>query len=62
MVRWRTGSLYPCMALHSLNNAAALGVNDIHWSAGLIVAVMVGSLLMIGLLTAASLAMSGADD
>jgi uncharacterized protein len=61
MVRWRTGSLYPCMALHSLNNAAALGVNELHWGAGLIVALMVGSLLMIGLLTA-PLARSGAGD
>ena len=51
IVRWRTGSLYPCMALHSLNNAAALGVNELHWGGGVIVAVMVGSLLMIGALT-----------
>ncbi len=27
LIRWRTGSLYPCMALHSLNNCLALGVN-----------------------------------
>jgi CAAX protease family protein len=26
LVRWRTGSLYPCMALHSFNNCLALGV------------------------------------
>ena len=26
LVRWRTGSLYPCMALHSFNNSLALGV------------------------------------
>ena len=51
IVRWRTGSLYPCMALHSLNNALALGVNELNWSGGVIVAVMVGSLLVIGLLT-----------
>ena len=25
IVRWRTGSLYPCMALHSINNCIALG-------------------------------------
>ena len=29
LVRWRTGSLYPCMALHSANNALALGVNQL---------------------------------
>ncbi|MGH2886672.1 MAG: lysostaphin resistance A-like protein, partial [Solirubrobacteraceae bacterium] len=31
LVRWKTGSLYPCMALHSANNALALGVNQLHW-------------------------------
>jgi hypothetical protein len=51
LVRWRTGSLYPCMALHSANNALALGVNQEHWSAGAIVALAVGSLLVIGTLT-----------
>src|SRR5438309_2237107 len=24
LVRWRTGSLYPCMALHAINNSLAL--------------------------------------
>ena len=33
IVRWRTGSLYPCMALHSANNALALGVNQLSWNA-----------------------------
>ncbi len=51
LVRWRTGSLYPCMALHSANNALALGVNQEHWGAGAIAALAVGSLLVIGLLT-----------
>ena len=32
LVRWRTGSLYPGIALHSLNNALAIGVNQ-RWSA-----------------------------
>ena len=31
-LRWRTGSLYPCMALHSLNNALALGIAQLHWN------------------------------
>lgn len=26
LVRWRTGSLYPCMSLHALNNSLALGL------------------------------------
>jgi membrane protease YdiL (CAAX protease family) len=44
LVRWRTGSLYPGIALHSLNNALAIGVNQ-QWNAievlGLIVAAVV---------------------
>ncbi len=51
MVRWRTGSLYPCMALHSLNNCLALGVNQVHWSAPEILALMVGSLSTIAVIT-----------
>ena len=52
LVRWRTGSLYPCMALHSLNNSLALGVDQLNWSAGEIVALMAGGLLTIAVLTA----------
>ena len=26
LIRWRTGSLYPCMALHAFNNVLAFGV------------------------------------
>ena len=52
LVRWRTGSLYPCMALHSLNNSLALGVNQLQWNAGEILALMAGGVLVIGVLTA----------
>ncbi len=52
VIRWRTGSLYPCMALHSFNNALALGVNQLHWSAGAIIGLIVGSLLVIAAVTA----------
>jgi uncharacterized protein len=51
LVRWWTGSLYPCMALHSLNNCVALGVNELNWNAGEILLLIAGSLTMIGLLT-----------
>ncbi len=51
LVRWRTRSLYPCMVLHSFNNSLALGVNQFHWSLGEILAVMIGSLLVIGAFT-----------
>jgi membrane protease YdiL (CAAX protease family) len=51
LLRWRTRSLYPCMALHSINNSVALGVTQLHWSAGEIVALITGSLLVIAALT-----------
>ena len=50
MVRWRTGSLYPCMALHSANNALALGYEDLHWTAPEIIALMLGSWAVIALI------------
>ncbi len=52
IVRWKTGSLYPCMALHSLNNSVALGGNEhLGWNAGEILALIVGSLALIALVT-----------
>jgi hypothetical protein len=47
LVRWRTGSVYPCMALHSANNALALGVNQLSWSAVAILGLVVASWLVI---------------
>jgi hypothetical protein len=51
IVRWRTGSLYPCMALHAINNCIALGVNELSWNAGEIVALTVGALALIAVVT-----------
>jgi membrane protease YdiL (CAAX protease family) len=51
LIRWRTGSLYPCMALHSANNALALGVNQLSWSAAAIAGLVLGSWLVIGVIT-----------
>jgi membrane protease YdiL (CAAX protease family) len=51
LVRWRTRSLYPCMALHSANNALAMGVNQFHWNVGLIVALMLGAGAVIAVVT-----------
>ena len=51
LLRWRTGSLYPCIALHSLNNALALGITQFHWNGGEIAGLMAGSLAVIGALT-----------
>ena len=51
LVRWRTGSLYPCMALHSVNNSLALGITQLHWTAGEVLALAAGSVALIGALT-----------
>jgi uncharacterized protein len=51
LVRWRTRSLYPCMALHSFNNALALGINELNWNGAEILGLMIASLLVIGALT-----------
>jgi uncharacterized protein len=51
LMRWRTGSLYPCLALHSINNSIALGVNQLNWNAGEIIALMAGALLVIAAAT-----------
>lgn len=53
LVRWGTGSLYPCMALHSVNNSLALGVDQLHWNAGEIVGLMAASLAVIAVVTGA---------
>jgi membrane protease YdiL (CAAX protease family) len=51
LVRWYTGSLYPCMAIHAINNSVALGVNEMHWGPAPIIGVAVGSLAAIALVT-----------
>ena len=51
LVRWRTGSLYPCMALHSTNNALALGINQLHWNPAEIVGLIAAALVTIGVIT-----------
>lgn len=42
LVRWRTGSLLPCIALHALNNGLAFGVSQ-HWTAGQTLLLMAGA-------------------
>jgi uncharacterized protein len=51
LLRWRTRSLYPCMALHSINNSLALGISQLHWSTGEILLLMFGSLFVIAGIT-----------
>jgi membrane protease YdiL (CAAX protease family) len=47
LVRWRTGSLYPCIALHALNNSLALGVGQLHWNAGEVAGLVAGSVIVV---------------
>jgi len=51
LLRWRTGSLYPCMALHAANNALALGVNQLRWPALPILGLIAASWLVVGAAT-----------
>jgi membrane protease YdiL (CAAX protease family) len=46
LLYWRTGSLYPCIALHALNNSLAFGVSQ-HWDWQIPV-LMVAALTVIG--------------
>jgi hypothetical protein len=39
------------MALHSVNNALAMGVNQFHWNVGLILALMLGAGAVIAAVT-----------
>jgi CAAX protease family protein len=51
IMRWKTGSLYPCIALHSVNNSLALGVNQLHWDGGAILALVAASVTVVGAIT-----------
>jgi uncharacterized protein len=52
LLRWKTGSLYPCIALHSINNALAIGISQLHWNAGEVIALVAGSVIVIAAITA----------
>lgn len=52
IVRWKTRSLYPCIALHSANNALALGVNQLSWGLAGIVGLILATWLVVGAITA----------
>lgn len=51
LVRWRTGSLYPCIALHGANNALALGVNQLNWTGLEVVLLILASWLVTATIT-----------
>ncbi|HEX4804410.1 MAG TPA: type II CAAX endopeptidase family protein [Conexibacter sp.] len=42
VVRVRTGSLLPCVALHAINNSLAFGVTE-HWAAGAVLLLGIGA-------------------
>jgi CAAX protease family protein len=42
VVRERTGSLLPCIALHALNNALAFGITE-HWPGGAVLLLAIGA-------------------
>lgn len=42
LVRWRTGSLLPCIALHALNNGLAFGVSQ-EWTAAQTLLLVIGA-------------------
>lgn len=43
LVRWRTGSLLPCIALHAINNSIAFGVTAADWEWWAILLLMAGT-------------------
>jgi len=47
LLRWKTGSLYPGMALHSINNSIAFGVDELHWNAAKMLALALVALAAI---------------
>jgi membrane protease YdiL (CAAX protease family) len=47
VLRWRTGSLYPCIAVHATNNAVAFGVGQGGWSALGVLALVAGANLAV---------------
>lgn len=52
IMRWKTGSLYPGMALHSVNNSLAFGIDELHWGAAMIVAMALLALAVIAAIVA----------
>jgi len=42
IVRWKTGSLLPCIALHAINNALAFGITE-KWSGGATLLLVIGA-------------------
>ncbi|HKG38718.1 MAG TPA: type II CAAX endopeptidase family protein [Conexibacter sp.] len=52
IVRWKTGSLLPCIALHAINNALAFGITE-GWSGGATLLLLVGAVSVTMLISGA---------
>jgi CAAX protease family protein len=50
LLRWRTGSLLPCIGVHAFNNAIAFGANEASWSAGQVILLILGAIAVVMLL------------
>jgi membrane protease YdiL (CAAX protease family) len=51
IVRWKTGSLVPCIVVHAINNALAFGVGQVHWNAVQVLLLLCGAVAAVLLLT-----------
>jgi len=49
LVRWRSGSLYPCIALHAVNNCVAFGLS-LHWRGSIAVLLVAVGLAIVAAL------------
>jgi membrane protease YdiL (CAAX protease family) len=48
IVYWKTGSLYPCIALHALNNSIAFGATEHwHWEIPLLAGASLGAIALV---------------
>lgn len=43
VLRWKTGSLLPCIGLHAFNNAIAFGVTAADWNAWQVILLVIGA-------------------
>lgn len=59
IVRWQTGSLLPCIALHAINNGLAFGVTE-GWPGGAVVLLILGA-VAVTMLVCRALTPPGAD-
>jgi membrane protease YdiL (CAAX protease family) len=57
LVRWRTDSLYPCIALHAMNNGLAFAVLR-HWIWWQVALTMLAALLAVGAVVLGAVAIS----